>query len=102
MSDTSGGTDDTNTSPSSREADETSSWLTRDALALAAVLLVGIAGTGVVRRQLGLLGYNNLGRVVFVVGYGGTILLVWFVWLRPLEISGPSGELSYTDETDEE
>jgi hypothetical protein len=78
------------------------SWLNRDALALAAVLLVGVAGTGIVRRQLGLLGFNNLGRLVFILGYGGTIVLVWFVWIRPLDITGPTGEVSYGDDADEE
>lgn len=61
----------------------------RDTLLLGAVLLVGIAGTGIVRRQLGLLGFNELGRVVFMLGYGGTITLVWYGWIRPLDITGP-------------
>ncbi len=64
--------------------------LTRDRILLAAVLVVGIAGTGIVRRQLGLLGYNDLGRLVFVLGYGGTVFVVWYGWIRPLDITGPS------------
>lgn len=61
----------------------------RDRLLLAAVLLVGVAGTGIVRRQLGVMGYNAIGRVVFVLGYGGTVFLVWYGWIRPLDITGP-------------
>jgi hypothetical protein len=64
--------------------------ITRDRLLLAAVLVVGIAGTGVVRRQLGVLGYNDLGRLVFIFGYGLTVFAVWYGWIRPIDISGPS------------
>lgn len=66
--------------------------ITRDRLLLAAVLLVGIAGTGIVRRQLGVLGYNGLGRLVFILGYGGMVFLVWYGWIRPLDITGPTAE----------
>jgi hypothetical protein len=79
-------------------ADDGSWFLSRDALLLAAVLLVGVAGTGIVRRQLGLLGLDTVGRLVFVFGYGGTVFAVWYGWIRPLDISGPSGNASYHDE----
>ncbi|SHH52761.1 hypothetical protein [Halobaculum gomorrense] len=64
--------------------------ITWDRLLLAAVLVVGIAGTGVVRRQLGVLGYNDLGRIVFIFGYGLTVFAVWYGWIRPIDITGPS------------
>jgi len=63
--------------------------LTRDKLLLAALLFVGIAGSGIARRLLGELGYNDLGALVFVLGYGGMILTLWYVWIRPMDISGP-------------
>jgi len=63
--------------------------LTRDKLLLAALLFVGIAGSGIARRLLGELGYNDLGAIVFVLGYGGMILTLWYVWIRPMDISGP-------------
>ncbi len=62
----------------------------REALLLGSVLLVGVAGTGVVRRLLGEAGLNDLGAVVWILGYGGTVLVVWYVWIRPLDIGGPS------------
>jgi len=62
-----------------------------DAAALAAILLLAIAGTGLVRRYLGLVGLNGLGRVVFLLGYGGTVLAIWYGWIRPLDITGPEG-----------
>ena len=72
--------------------DDWRALLTHDRVLLAVVLVVGIAGTGIVRRQLGLLGYNALGRLVFVMGYGGTVFVVWYGWIRPLDITGPSGD----------
>lgn len=72
------------------DTDDESRMLSRDTLAFLTVLFVGVVGTGVVRRQLGLLGYDTLGQLVFALGYGGTILVIWFVWVRPLEITGPT------------
>jgi hypothetical protein len=51
--------------------------------------LVGVAGSGIARRFLGELGYDTLGMVVYVLGYGGMVVLVWWGWLRPLDITGP-------------
>ncbi|WP_435127869.1 hypothetical protein [Halobaculum sp. D14] len=73
------------------DTDGFSRHVTRDRLLLALVLLVGIAGTGIVRRQLGVLGYNWLGRLVFIFGYGGTVFVVWYGWIRPLDLTGPDG-----------
>ena len=61
----------------SKDNDE--EWLfSRSALLLATVLIVGIAGTGVLRRLLGEAGLNDLGVVVWTLGYGGTVAVVWF------------------------
>lgn len=76
---------------SETDADGDGGLFTRDSLLLALVLFVGVAGTGVVRRQLGVLGYNQLGRYVFVLGYGGMVFVVWYGWIRPLDITGPTG-----------
>ncbi|SDY40494.1 hypothetical protein [Halobellus clavatus] len=64
--------------------------LTRDKVLLLVILLVGIAGSGIVRRSLGELGYNALGELVFVLGYGGMVFAVWYGWIRPMDISGPN------------
>jgi hypothetical protein len=63
--------------------------LTSDTLLLAVVLLVGVAGSGIARRFLGEMGYDTIGMVVYVLGYGGMVVLVWWGWLRPLDITGP-------------
>ncbi|WP_416840606.1 hypothetical protein [Haloferax sp. DFSO52] len=66
------------------------SFLKRKNLLLVAVVTLGIVIPGVARRLLGEAGYNTIGMLVFVLGYAGMILLVWYGWIRPLDISGPS------------
>jgi hypothetical protein len=87
------------------EADETEGdggLFGRDALLLATVLIVGVAGTGIVRRLLGEAGLTDLGVVVWILGYGGTVLVVWYGWIRPLDIDGPSRGLAEVEEGEEE
>ncbi|WP_083861952.1 hypothetical protein [Halogeometricum pallidum] len=76
-----------------RDDGESSSMfeLTRDKVLLLTVLFVGIAGTGLLRRFLGELGYNGIGRIVFVLGYGGMVFIIWYGWIRPMDITGPGG-----------
>ncbi|QIB75745.1 hypothetical protein GL213_03910 [Halogeometricum borinquense] len=63
--------------------------LSRDKLLLVLIIFVGVAGTGLARRFLGEFGYNNVGRIVFILGYGGMIFIVWYGWIRPMDITGP-------------
>ena len=64
-------------------------FLRSDTLLLALILLVGIAGSGVARWGLGELGFTTLGRIVFIMGYGGMVFVLWYGWIRPLDITGP-------------
>lgn len=64
-------------------------FLNSDTLLLALILLVGIAGSGIARWGLGQLGFNTLGRLVFIMGYGGMVFVLWYGWIRPLDITGP-------------
>jgi hypothetical protein len=64
-------------------------FLGSDTVLLALVLVVGIAGSGVARRVLGQAGLDTVGMVVFVVGYGGMVFVLWYGWIRPLDIRGP-------------
>ncbi|WP_101294640.1 hypothetical protein [Halegenticoccus soli] len=66
--------------------------LGRGSLLLAAVLVVGVVGSGLAKWALDAAGYDTLGSVVFVMGYTAMILTVWFGWIRPLDITGPSSE----------
>jgi len=60
-----------------------------DAILLATILFVGIAGSGVARWGLGQLGLTRLGELVFIMGYGGMVFVLWYGWIRPLDITGP-------------
>ncbi|AKU08372.1 MULTISPECIES: hypothetical protein [Haloferax] len=66
------------------------SLVSRGNLLLAAVVTLGIVIPGVARRFLGEAGYTDLGMVVFVLGYAGMVFVVWYGWIRPLDITGPS------------
>lgn len=63
-----------------------------DVLALAAVLAAGVVIPGLLRWGLGRVGYDTLGTVVFVLGYAAMVLVVWWRWIRPLDLVGPSGD----------
>jgi hypothetical protein len=66
-------------------------WLTGEKVLVAVILLVGVAGTGVARYWLGAMGYNWAGRIVFVLGYGAMVGVLWYGWIRPLDLAGPAG-----------
>ena len=67
-----------------------SDLITRRTLTLVLVVVVGIVGSGLARRLLGLAGYQTLGRVVFVLGYATMVFVVWYGWIRPLDLTGPT------------
>jgi len=64
-------------------------FFSSDTALLALILLVGIAGSGVARWGLGQLGLDTLGMIVFVMGYGGMVIVLYLGWIRPLDITGP-------------
>ena len=70
---------------------DTDALLNRDVLLVIALLVVGIGGSGIARGLLHEQGYDALGSVVFVMGYGTMVFLLWYGWIRPLDITGPKG-----------
>ena len=64
-------------------------FLTSDRLLLALVLLAGVGGSGVARWAFGQAGFDILGSVVFVAGYGMMVFVLWYGWLRHIDIRGP-------------
>jgi hypothetical protein len=69
--------------------DDDERFFTRDKLLLAVVIVTGVVLPGLARRFLGEAGYSALGTVVFILGYAGMIFLVWYGWIRPLDLTGP-------------
>jgi hypothetical protein len=66
-------------------------FLSQDTLLIILLLVVGIGGSGLARGFLAERGYDALGSVVFIMGYGTMVFLLWWGWIRPLDITGPSG-----------
>jgi len=55
------------------------------------LLLAGtIATAGVADYLLTNSGYGFLGTYVWAVCYAGALLVVWMVWLRHIELTGPA------------
>lgn len=55
------------------------------------LLLSGtIATAGVADYVLSNSGYEFLGTYVWAACYGGALLVVWTVWLRDIELTGPA------------
>lgn len=63
----------------------------RDKFVLGLTLLAVVVVPGLANAVLGRLGHPTVGTVVWAVGYGSGALMVWYVWIRPLDISGPEG-----------
>ena len=64
------------------------------ALTLVAVILI----PGFADYALAAAGYKTLAGIVWTVGYGSGIIALWYRWIRPLDLSGPSGDQTTTDE----
>jgi hypothetical protein len=52
----------------------------------ALIAVVGIVGTGVVDFALSQLGAPGVGGAAWAAGYGLTIIALWYVLLRPLDL----------------
>lgn len=62
------------------------------------VLVTGVTLSGLADFALSQAGYVALGAYVWAVGYAGTVILLFVLYLRPLDLTGPDGE--GTTETD--
>jgi len=56
-------------------------------LAFATVVIV----PGLLKYQLSAMGYNNVGSLVWALGYGLGAITMWAIWIRPLDLTGPDG-----------
>jgi hypothetical protein len=66
------------------------------------VMVVGLIGPGFLVYALEQANLSGVADFVWMVGYGTTIFVVWFIWLRPLNLVGPSGqEISLTEESEQ-
>jgi hypothetical protein len=63
--------------------------LSDDRLQFAALLGGGVVSSGLADFALARAGYTDIGAVVWAVGYLTTMLLIWYIWVRPLDLTGP-------------
>jgi hypothetical protein len=60
-------------------------------LRFALVLALGVVVPGLAKYALTAAGYARLGTAVWVSGYLTAVLVVWYVWIRPLDLQGTTG-----------
>jgi hypothetical protein len=73
---------------SGHETDPTAGLSEKAKFAL--LLSAGVVLPGLANYALSAVGYSTLGSVVWALGYAGAILLIWYVWVRPLDLTGPT------------
>jgi hypothetical protein len=66
------------------------------------LVLVGIIGPGFLVYSLEQANLSTAADFVWIAGYGTTIFVVWFIWLRPLDPVGSSAQdTSLTGESEQ-
>ncbi|NIB99886.1 hypothetical protein [Halobacterium sp. R2-5] len=58
---------------------------------LGLVVAAGIVLPGVANYLLNQAGAPTAGTAVWAVGYASMVLVVWYGWIRPLDLTGPGG-----------
>ncbi len=58
---------------------------------LGLALALGVVVPGLLKYALTAAGYAALGTAVWVSGYLTAVLVVWYVWVRPLDLTGTAG-----------
>lgn len=66
------------------------------------VVLVGLITPGLVVYFLETANLSGIADLVWIVGYGTTVFVVWFIWIRPLDLTGSSGHDTSLPDTDAE
>lgn len=62
-----------------------------EAFRFALVAVTGVVVPGLAAHFLKAAYGSWVGAYVWAVGYATTIGVIWYVWLRPLDLHGPSG-----------
>ena len=56
--------------------------------------------TGLIDNTLTKMGFETLANGIWILGYGHIIVIIWYVWIRPLDLSGPTGTTEVADQED--
>lgn len=57
-------------------------------LTFMAILVGGVIGFGLADHALSSAGYDRLGMLVWGGGYLATMFVLWYGWVRPLDMTG--------------
>ena len=52
------------------------------------VVIIGLIGPGLLVTVLESANLSTLANVVWITGYGTTIFVVWYIWVRPIDFTG--------------
>lgn len=63
----------------------------REKVAFVLIIAIGVIGSGVANYALTEVGAPTLGTIVWMFGYAMTVFVLWYIWIRPLDITGPNG-----------
>lgn len=58
---------------------------------LGLVIAAGVVLPGVMNHFLYQAGAPTAGAIVWATGYAAMVLVVWYNWIRPLDLGGASG-----------
>ncbi|WP_458209619.1 hypothetical protein [Haladaptatus sp. NG-SE-30] len=54
-------------------------------------LALGVIVPGMAKYVLTEMGYGLVGSAVFYTGYFTAAVIIWYIWVRPLELTGSGG-----------
>ena len=89
MSDTGGtGGERIDTGPD-QETTPNADWDSSQLVKAGAALVAGVVVPGLASRLLHAAGYGILGTLVFAMGFTAVVIVAWYAWLRPIDLTGP-------------
>jgi hypothetical protein len=63
----------------------------REKVAFGLVFATVVIVPGLANYALSALGFELLGSAVWGLGYGMGVIAMWYIWIRPLDLTGPDG-----------
>jgi len=73
-----------------------------DTIALGLTIAAVVIVAGLANGFLSNMGYPWVGSAIWATGYGLGVVLIWYEWIRPLDITGPKGVSLDDDESPDE
>ncbi|WP_192928040.1 hypothetical protein [Halococcus salsus] len=64
----------------------------------AVILTIGVAVPGALAYLFSMSGFSQIATIVWVVGYGGAIIAIWYNWIRPIDFEEGNHEASVDKE----